>query len=117
MSYRDCLACKETGTKPKKGRGLRLVFDPGMVMPGPPTLEGHRLGAEFMAGRVYVLGLKTQQDDYELSREHLLVACWWAGTYGPRSFKKVWKEWAELAGDHLWYGCIQIPDPPIRETT
>lgn len=27
MSYRDCAACKEAGTEPKEGKGIRVVFD------------------------------------------------------------------------------------------
>ena len=116
MGYRDCLACKEAGTKPKRGLNVRLVFDPRITMPGSPTLEGHGLGAEFMAKRVYALGLRDQIDDYELTREQLLVCCWWAGTYGPRSLKKAFGTWAKTAGWHLWHGCINVEDPPLRES-
>lgn len=115
MSYKDCLACKEAGTKPKRGVGKRLVIDPRITMSGPPTIEGHRLGAEFMARRVYALGLQEQMEDYALTREELLVACWWAGTYGPRTMKKALGEWAARAGHHLWYGCIQIPESPRNQ--
>ena len=114
MSYRDCLPCRENGTKPKRGWGERLVFDPRLIMPEPPTIEGHGLGAELVARRVYALGVNEQIDDYELTREQLLIACWWAGLYGPRSLRRVFGEWAQTAGRHLWYGCIQIPDPPRR---
>lgn len=114
MGYRDCLACKEAGAEPKKGAGKRLVFDPRITLPGVPSLEKHRLGAEFMARRVYALGIADQMDDYEVSREELLVACWWAGLYGPRSLRKAFGKWAEVAGWRLWYGCIQIADPPLK---
>ena len=116
MSYRNCLACKEAGTKPKRGGSARLVFNPAITLPGPPTLEGDRLGAAFMATRVMHNGLAAEQHDYELTREQLLVVCWWAGLYAPqRRLRKHFGEWAELAARHLWYQCIQIPDPPVIE--
>lgn len=112
--YRRCRACKEYGTKPKRGEGLRLVFDPMITMVGTPTIENHRLGAEFMAERVWHLGVQEQIDDYALTREHLVLVCWWAGQWGPLRLRKVFRDWSGPAGWHLWYGCIQIPDPPRK---
>ncbi len=112
MTYRDCLACEKDGTKPKRGKGIRLVFDPMMTMPGPPTIEGHRLGAELVADLVRDLGFKDTMAGWHLTREELLVACWWAGDYGPRRYRKAWGKWAQAARQHLWYGCINITDPP-----
>lgn len=84
-------------------------------MPGAPTVGDTRLGAETVAAIVWEHGIKevlAWYPDY-LSREGALVACWWAGRY---SRKRKWKErfgtWAEQADGHLWYGCINIPDPP-----
>ncbi len=114
--YHDCLVCKETGATPVPGKGVALVFDPQMIMPRPPTIRGHRLGASFMAERVWRFGIESEMEDYELSREELLVACWWVGEFGPRrKIKTAFKEWAVLAGRHLWYGCINISDPPLFE--
>ncbi len=115
MSYRDCLGCEKAGTKPKRGKGITVVFDPRMMMPGPPTIEGHRLGAESMAAWVWKFGIASGMSDYELSREELLVACWWAGRFGPRKWRKRWEQWAMVLGQHLWYGCIQTADPPTEE--
>lgn len=114
MSYRDCLGCEKAGTKPKRGKGIRLVFDPQITMPGPPTIEGHRLSAEFMARRVRVCGITEEMDDYQLTREELLVVCWWAGEFGSRRLRKCWGGWAQIAHQHLWHGCINIPDPPME---
>lgn len=117
MSYRDCLACERMNTKPKRGKGTLVVFDPRMTMPGPPTIEGHRLGAEFMAARVWKFGVASEMDDYMLRREELLVTCWWAGQFGPRKWRKRWGDWATIAGWHLWYGCIQVEDPPMEDAS
>ena len=115
MSYLDCLACKQAGTDPVKGDHLCVVYDPAIQMPGSPTIQGQRLSANFMAARAYSLGIASQMEDYKLPREALLVACGGAGLYGPRRLRKVFGEWAQVAGRHLWYGCINIPDPPTKE--
>lgn len=109
-----CLACKAAGTRPKGGTGVRIVFDPGIQMTGTPTIEGHRLAAEHMAGRMFELGESAVIDDYDLTPEELLAACWWAAKWGPRKYKKAWKEWGDIAGHHLWYQCINVPYPPTR---
>ncbi len=112
MSYRDCTACKEAGTKPARGRGLVVSFDPRIQMPGTPTVQGHRIAAETVAMRAYHDGVKPVMEDYVLPREAVLVACWWAGLFGPRRTRRIFRESAEMAGRHLWYRCIRIPDPP-----
>ena len=112
MTYKDCATCVKAGTKPKRGQNKKLVFDHMITMSGPPTIEGHRISAEFMAGRVHAFGIHDQLDNYYVNREELLVCCWWAGVYGPKRLKLIFKEWADNAGEHLWYGCVQIPDPP-----
>ncbi len=112
----ECLKCKEDGLTPIEGEGVQLVFNPRMTMPGPPTIEGHRLGAEFLATYVYHQGIDGAIRDYELKREELLVACWWVGRGGPRrKITTIFREWASVAGAHLWHGCINIPDPPLYE--
>ena len=117
MSYLDCEACKEAGTQPKESKGHRLVIDPRIRLGGRPTIEGHRLCTEFMARRVYALGIEEGLWNYDVDREHLLLCCWWAGSrYNPgrTKLKRAWSEWSSMAGTHLWYGCIQIPDPPRK---
>ena len=114
MSYRDCLACKEAGTKPKRGQGITIVYDPGIQIPGTPTVQGHRISAEQVAGGAYRQGITEEMGDYDLTREEVLAACWWAGLFGPRRLRKVFEAWAVQAGHHLWYQCIQIPDPPRK---
>lgn len=67
-----------------------------------------------MAGRMYELGADAVLDDYELTSEELIAACWWAAHWGPRKFKQAWREWGIEAGNHLWYRCINVPFPPTR---
>ena len=113
-----CLACKSSGTRPKRGEGVRIVFDPRIQFSGTPTIERHMLSAERMASGMYGLGsgadIDNVLDDYGLTREGLIVACWWAAHWGPRKFRKAWREWGELANWHLWYGCVTVPLPPTR---
>ena len=40
MSYRDCLACKEAGTKPKHGKGVVLTIDPRYQRHGLVHIKG-----------------------------------------------------------------------------
>ena len=115
MSYKDCLACKEAGTKPTPGKGVCIVYDPTIQMPGTPTIQGHRLSAQQIASRVLKFGIEDEMDDYQLTREEALVACWWGGLHGPRRLRQALRAWAENAGWHLWYQCASIPDPPREE--
>ena len=116
MSNSGCLTCKNLGTRARRGKGVTIVFNPRIQMPGTPTIEGHRLAAEHMASRAVKFGVEKMMDDYQLEREQVLVACWWAGQWGPRRLKKILKSWSEEeAGPHLWYGCIHITDPPRVE--
>ena len=112
VSYRDCLACKDAGTTPKKGANVHVVYDPAIQIHGCPTIMGHGISAQMMAVRVLKFGLKSEMENYDLTREELLVACWWAGLFGPRRLKQALGEWAEVAGAHLWHRCVAIPDPP-----
>ena len=93
---------------------LRIIYDPAIQITGTPTIEGHSLPAEHMASHFFELGEEEAQDDYGLTREELIVACWWAAHWGPRKFRKAWKEWGERAGSHLRYGCINVPLPPTK---
>ena len=110
----DCLACKDGGTRPKRGEGVRIVFDPRIHFFGTPTIEGRGLSAEHMASRMYELGPDAVLGDYGLTHEEVVAACWWAAHWGPRKFRKVWKDWGVEAAAHLWYGCVTIPLPPTR---
>ena len=109
----ECLSCRQAGRRPKRGEGVRIVYDPGIQMPGTPTIGGHRIAAEQMAAYLYEYGIE-EANDWDLTHEELITACWWAAKWGPRRYKLAWKEWGEMANLHLWYGCINVPLPPTR---
>jgi len=115
MGHLSCLACREGHTRPIYGKDVSVEFDPAVQMPGTPTIAGTRFSAEFAAHLVMMNGVKGTQKMYpHLTREELMVACWWAGLYGPRKYRKAWNEWAKAAGWHLWYRCVRIPEPPVE---
>lgn len=117
MSYKDCAACFDARTKPTEMEPARIVFDPRIQMPGTPTIEGHRLGAEWVAGYIWAWGWDETQRAYpQLTDDMMFAVCWWAGRFGPRPFRKRWGEWAKVADGHLWYGCGSIPRPPEKGT-
>lgn len=115
MSRRTaCGACERDGKRSRWGKNVRIVYDPAIQMPGTPTIEGHRLAAQFIAERFFALGKHEAQDDYDLTHEEMVVTCWWAAHWGPRKLKQAWKEWGQEAGNHLWYRCINVPLPPTK---
>lgn len=112
MSFADCTSCKEAGTTPLEGLRLRVVYDPTIQVPGSPTIEDRRISAEAVANRAWESGIEGACYNWDLGREEVIVACWWAGLFGPSRLRNLYRAWAEIAGAHLWYGCIQVPDPP-----
>lgn len=114
MSYRDCFACKQQRKKPKPGLGVLIVFDPRIQMPGTPTISGHRLSARQIAQHAWCEGINETMQYYDLTREEVLLACWWAGHWGPRLLREAYREWSAEAAMHLWSGCINITDPPDK---
>ncbi len=110
MTSFDCLACEMAGTTPQKGEGVVLTINPRYQRHGVVSVDG---GGEYLLDRVLIDGVEETIADYPpVTREAVLVFCWWAGLHGSRRFRKVWGEWAQKADEHLWYGCINIPDPP-----
>lgn len=109
-----CLSCEKAGRRSKRGENVRIVFDPAIQMPGTPTIDGHRLAAEMIARAMYELGGEEVKHNWQVTHEEIVAACWWAAHWGPRRFKKAWKEWGIEAGGHLWYRCINVPLPPTR---
>ena len=108
-----CTPCEQAGQKAKRGKSVCVVFNPGIQMPGTPTVGESRLSAAWLVGYVYAWGMKYTLGSYpSITREHVLVACWWAGRFGPRKWRKVMGEWAGMADAHLWHDCVRIPDPP-----
>ena len=113
-----CYGCEQEKTKPEVVEKLpSVVFYAPIAMPGIPTLEGHRLGAEMVASYAWHHGIDEVCETYDLSRADVLVCCWWAGMFHTRAWKKRWGEWAQMAFNHLWHSCVQIADPPRKEVT
>lgn len=92
-----------------------VVYDPPISMPGQPTIEGTRMSAALTAELVFWSGVADVMKDYVLTRPQVLVACWWAGMYGPKKFKQALGTWALEAHSHLWHSCVNVPDPPLVE--
>lgn len=112
MTAENCGACAGLKATPIPGVGVTIVFDPRITMPGSPTISGQRLPAQQMATRVHEVGPEQVMREWELTREECLVACWWAGLWGPLRLRRALGDWAATASLHLWYGCINIPAPP-----
>jgi uncharacterized protein (DUF433 family) len=105
-----------------------VSIDPAMQF-GRPTMNGTRLTVQTLVDYVWhgeeldAIGL-----DYAVSRADILVACWYAGTYGlpgarPQLFptplwRKRWGVWADSVTNALWHvGAVDydaIPGPPRR---
>lgn len=113
-----CYACEDKGQKPKMVELPRLYIDPQYQRHGLPCNE-HGLSAEWLAGYVWSFGIDSEELRHgwpEFTTAEQLVACWWAGRFGTRTWRKRLGVWAEEANRHLWHGCVAIPDPPHKET-
>jgi uncharacterized protein (DUF433 family) len=109
------------------GEHAQVTIQPGMLS-GTPTVAGHRIQAETIAGTVWSCGVKSTMDDFELTRCEVLTACWFVGTYGAidwgirggkpilhrgEIWRKRWGSWAAHAQGPLWSGKPgECPDPP-----
>lgn len=60
---------------------------------------------------------ETVADDYSLSRDQVLVACWYEATHGDSDRQPRWGAWATEHADAFHYGHFDaIPDPPAKPT-
>lgn len=102
------------------------------ICSGELTAGGSRIGVEQIAEQVWYGGVDEMVRDYSITREQVLVACWWVGATGITSIYKTngggykrnyrpgvwqdrWGEWAKAAHDVMWsaHGDYSaIPDPP-----
>lgn len=95
---------------------------------GTPVINGRRLGAEDMADRYWHFGDVYQfeiLDSYELTRSELLIACWYTATYGSRTYRRRWNDWAQSIWAQTgmvekpsgWWGPLDdVPLPPHKHT-
>lgn len=82
---------------------------------GAPCVGGTRLPPE-CAAEFYLAGesVATVCAGYAITREQFLVACWYLGLYGPRTYQRRWKAWAKAVQVALAYRdrAAATPDPP-----
>jgi uncharacterized protein (DUF433 family) len=104
----------------------QVTFHPGMRS-GEPTIGGTRLALWFILPVVWSDGVQSAMGLWQLTREQVLVACWFAGTYGVEGFdskrrrvtgrfwQKRWGGWALEHHGAMWAGKFdKVPDPPDR---
>jgi len=95
-----------------------VSIDPAMQS-GRPCVSHTRLTVETVA--VYIWGGYTPEDvaeEFDVTPADVLVACWYAGTYGiPGSWdwRARWGKWAEDVHENLWHGRYDIPMPPSEK--
>lgn len=90
-----------------------VVFDPGIRF-GWPQVVG--IPVESIGGMVWAgENVDTTADEYDLTRDQVLVACWWLGIHGAKKWRRRWKVWAQTAHDHMWHGRWEkVTDPPTE---
>lgn len=101
---------------------------------GRPCVGDRRVPVETVAWGVWLEGVDAIADGYEITRQAVLVACWYAGLYGTvdpyeskppgngrarfdRTWIKRWRAWADQWGGAMWAGqWDEVPDPPGVES-
>lgn len=103
---------------------------------GKPCVGGTRVPVDAIVGLVWQYGVDDAMVTYDVPRETVLVACWYAGLYGTvdpyisrrpgnarvnadRTWIRRWRDWAEGAADPLWRGEIDdvLGPPTFAEAT
>ncbi len=108
-----------------------VSIHPGMFS-GDPHLTGHRLGVWMVCGNVWHESVQFAMETYELTREEVLTACWFAGMYGTdslhrtrrpfgwrttldRKWSRRWRAWAISQHSAMWHGnWDDVTDPPSK---
>lgn len=108
----------------------QITVEPGMLS-GQPCINGTRVPVLSIAGSIWSgESVAEVAGDYDITRADVLVACWYAGTYGlpgERSKRlagtRYWRDrlgnWAQQVGGAVWSAhevadYDAIPDPPDR---
>jgi uncharacterized protein (DUF433 family) len=93
----------------------QVCWSPGMRF-GEPHVRGRpvdAIGGMVWAGeRVEVVA-----EEYDVTREEVIVACWWLGRHGEPRWRRRWKAWTQVVESELWHGRYDVQDPPDREET
>lgn len=92
---------------------------PGMYH-GEPCVNGHRLPTRMIADHVFDGAGGTAEDTWDITRDEVLVACWFEARYGKsRTMRQAWRPWLERADPVLWHSTKEawagMPMPPTRE--
>lgn len=93
--------------------GAFVSIDPQMRS-GRPCVNGTRIQAEVIAGYVAAGDDVTWiAEAYNLTREAVLVACWYQAMYERGKWRKHWQQWARDQHDAMWEGrWADVEDPP-----
>ncbi len=97
---------------------------------GAPTIRNSQVSVEAVVGMVWAgEQVDVVADEYGLTRADVLVAAWFAGTYGLPGrrrqlaatplWRRRWGAWAESVQEDLWRASTvdysAIPDPPSKD--
>lgn len=94
-----------------------ITIDPA-IKAGQPTINGTRVPPGVVAGSVFAGdSVEAVADDYGLTADEVLLACWWyvgdcegSRNKHDRAVVKAWGEWEEQAFRHLG-GHVEGPCP------
>lgn len=97
--------------------GLPFVsVQPGMKF-GEPCINGHRLPTQLIAETVMFNGGEEAMDWYDITRDEVMVACWFEARYGGRKIRKLWQAWLDEHEGTLWHSTSErwaaVPFPPL----
>jgi uncharacterized protein (DUF433 family) len=92
-----------------------VSVQPGMKS-GVPCIAGRRLPTELIAS-MYVAegGWEVVADRYEITRDDVMVACWFEARYGrSKRRRKAWAGWLADVEGRLWESqdWTDVPFPP-----
>ena len=85
---------------------------------GYPSIEGHRIDTRMVAEHSSTLGGESAMDTWDLTRDEVMVACWFEARYGSRGLKRLWREWLARWETTLWHShekaWAAVPFPPRK---
>jgi len=115
----------------------QVAFDPA-VLSGEPCILGRRIPVRMVAEMVWNENVDEAMDMWGLSREEVLVACWFVGATGimtihaesgeqegtgnayklnlsSEEWRERWNAWANRYAASLWLSDYDaVPDPPFN---
>ena len=92
----------------------KVSVQPGMKF-GAPCIDGHRLPTDLIAYLYEIEGESAVMDDYDLTHDEVMVACWFEARHGrSRKRRKAWRAWLDMHEDVLWESkdWSVVPFPP-----